>query len=202
MCTVTFNTPGTYQYRCVPHSVGSGTSFSGMIGSVTVTPVFVPPTVTLTNPPDGAVIAAPARIVYSATATASNATITNVSYLLNGNVIGRSTNAPYQFVLSNVQPSLRFLQASATDSRGVSATSATVSVRILAPPVLVNRPSNDLMRFSFATVTNINYVVERSTGDITNWTGVVTNRAASTNQEFMETIDAGLIRFYRVVAQP
>ena len=66
MCTVTFNKPGTYFYRCVPHS-------PGMTGSVTVTAVFVPPTVALTNPTVGSVFGAPARIVFGATAGASNA---------------------------------------------------------------------------------------------------------------------------------
>jgi hypothetical protein len=37
MCLVTFSNPGVFQYRCVPHSTGSGTNFSGMLGSITVT---------------------------------------------------------------------------------------------------------------------------------------------------------------------
>jgi plastocyanin len=37
MCTVTFTNAGVFQFRCVPHSSGSGASFSGMIGSITVT---------------------------------------------------------------------------------------------------------------------------------------------------------------------
>jgi len=202
VCTVTFNNPGTYFYRCVPHSHGSGTSFGGMTGSVTVAAVFVPPTVALTNPASGSVLGAPARIVFGAAAMASNATVTNVSFLLNSNIVGRTTNEPFQFVLSNVQPSLHFLQAAATDSRGSSATSPPVPVRIIAPPALATSLSNEVMRISFPTVTNLTYVVERSTGEITNWTGVATNRAAATNQLYTETIDAGLIRFYRVSVQP
>ncbi len=202
MCTVTFNTPGTYFYRCTPHSSGSGTSFIGMTGSITVAAVFVPPTVALTNPENGSVFGAPARIVFGATASASNATVTNVSFLLNSNIVGRSTSPPFQFILSDVQPSLRFLQAAATDSQGTSATSPPVSVRIIAPPALATNLSNDVMRIRFPTVTNLSYVVQRSTGEITNWTNVVTNRATATNQQFMETIDAGLIRFYRVTVQP
>jgi len=195
MCTVTFNTPGTYLYHCTLH-------LPGMTGSVTVASVFVPPTVALTNPAFGSVFGAPARIEFGATASASNATVTNVSFLLNSNIVGRSTSPPFQFILSNVQPSLRFLQAAATDSQGTSATSPPVSVRIIAPPALATSLSNDVMRISFPTVTNLSYVVQRSTGEITNWTDVVTNRATATNQQFMETIDAGLIRFYRVSVQP
>ena len=195
MCTVTFNTPGTYFYRCTLH-------LPGMTGSVTVAAVFVPPTVALTNPAFGSVFGAPARIELGATASASNATVTNVSFLLNSNIVGRSTNPPFQFILSNVQPSLRFLQAAATDSQGTSATSPPVSVRIIAPPALATSLSNDVMRISFPTVTNLSYVVQRSTGEITNWTDVVTNRATAANQQFVETIDAGLIRFYRVSVQP
>jgi len=202
VCTVTFTNPGTYLYRCVPHSPGSGTNFHGMTGSVTVAAVFVPPTVALTNPASGSVFGAPAQIVFGAAATASNATVTNVSFLLNSNIIGRATNEPFQFVLSNVQSGLRFLQAAATDSRGTSATSPPVPVRIIAPPALATSLSNEVMRISFPTVTNLTYVVEQSTGEITNWTGVATNRAAATNQLYMETIDAGPIRFYRVLVQP
>jgi plastocyanin len=40
MCLVTFTNIGVFQYRCVPHSSGSGTNFSGMIGSITVTSVL------------------------------------------------------------------------------------------------------------------------------------------------------------------
>ena len=111
MCTVTFNTPGTYLYHCTLH-------LPGMTGSVTVAAVFVPPTVALTNPAFGSVFGAPARIEFGAMASASNATVTNVSFLLNSNIVGRSTNPPFQFILTNVQPSLRFLQAAATDSQG------------------------------------------------------------------------------------
>lgn len=195
MCTVTFNTPGTYFYRCTLH-------LPGMTGVVTVAAVYVPPTVALTNPAFGSVFGAPARIELGAMASASNATVTNVSFLLNSNIVGRSTNPPFQFVLSNVQPSLRFLQAAATDSQGTSATSPPVSVRIIAPPALATSLSNDVMRISFPTVTNLSYVVQRATEEVTNWTDVVTNRATATNQPFMETIDAGPIRFYRVSVQP
>ncbi len=202
MCTVTFNTPGTYFYRCTPHSRSRGTSFIGMTGSVTVAAVFAPPTVALTNPANGSIFGVPARIVFGATAIASNATVTNVSFLLDSNVVGRSTNPPFQFISSDVQTGLRFLQAAATDSQGASATSPPVSVRIIAPPVLATSLSNEVMHISFPTVTNLSYIVQRTTGEITNWTDVVTNRAMATNQQFMETIDAGLIRFYRVSVQP
>ncbi len=37
MCLVTFTNTGVFRYLCVPHSSGSGTNFSGMIGSITVT---------------------------------------------------------------------------------------------------------------------------------------------------------------------
>ena len=37
MCLVTFTNAGYFQYLCVPHSSGSGTNFTGMIGSITVT---------------------------------------------------------------------------------------------------------------------------------------------------------------------
>ncbi len=37
MCLVTFTNTGVFPFRCVPHSSGSGTNFSGMVGSITVT---------------------------------------------------------------------------------------------------------------------------------------------------------------------
>ena len=37
MCTVTFTNTGIFRYLCVPHASGSGTNFTGMIGSITVT---------------------------------------------------------------------------------------------------------------------------------------------------------------------
>lgn len=204
MCTVTFNSAGTYQYRCTPHSSGSGTTFSGMVGSVTVTNVAipVPPSIVLTNPANGALLAAPALFVFGASATASNASVTNVSFFLDGVLAGRDVSAPYQLAVSNVVAGLRVLRASATDSRGLSSTSAPVSIRVVERPVLLTLHTNGFMQFSFNTVTGLNYVVQSSGGQITNWTSVVTNRAATTNQEFVETLDIGSIRFYRVLVQP
>src|SRR4029079_15274892 len=60
MCTVIFTNVGTYQFRCTPHSTGSGVNFSGMVGSINVTSPPLPSLVIITSPVENAFFAAPA----------------------------------------------------------------------------------------------------------------------------------------------
>jgi plastocyanin len=50
ICLVTFTNTGVFQYRCVPHSSGSGTNLTGMIGSITVTSLLASAAVTPASP--------------------------------------------------------------------------------------------------------------------------------------------------------
>src|SRR5438093_7118609 len=79
-CTKTFDQPGTYNYYCSPHR-----SF-GMTGTVIVQAMSgTPPSVTVTNPADGSVFAAPADVTLQATASDADGTVANVQFFANAN---------------------------------------------------------------------------------------------------------------------
>src|SRR5439155_22317427 len=63
-------------------AVGSATGGAATSAVVNIT-VANRPTVTITNPVDGAVFAAPARLILSASASVAGGTVTNVSFYRN-----------------------------------------------------------------------------------------------------------------------
>lgn len=102
--------------------------------SVTVTSANPPPTVSLTAPTNGATYQAPAAITLQANATATGSTISLVSFFSNGSLVGSTNIAPYAANLSALAAGSYTFTARATNSAGVSATSAPVSVTVTAPP--------------------------------------------------------------------
>jgi len=202
MCMVTFTNTGVFQYRCVPHSSGSGTSFSGMIGSITVTPPPGPPVVVITNPVNNSLFASPAAVTMRARLTAT-VTVTNLQFFANDALVGIDTTSPFSVNASNLAAGDYSLTVRARDTRGMNGTSAPVNIRVIDQPRLVMQPgANGPIQFSFNTITGLNYIVQASTGQFTNWSGLVTNRATTTTQAYVETLDAGPLRFYRVIVQP
>ncbi|MCW5554809.1 MAG: hypothetical protein KIS67_21930 [Verrucomicrobiae bacterium] len=203
MCTVTFTKAGVYRFRCVPHSSGSGTIFSGMVGSITVTSPPAPPMVVITNPVNNSLFASLAAVTVGGYATVTGATVTNIQFFANDALVSSSTSSPFFVNASNLAAGDYSLTARAMDSRGVNGTSAPVVIRLIDQPLLVTQPgTSGPIQFSFNTVTGLNYIVQGSTDQFTNWSGLVTNRATTTNHAYAETWDAGPIRFYRVIVQP
>src|SRR5437660_5853607 len=97
-CSVTFNTTGTFPYVCAYHA-----SFYNMTGVVfVVSTANVPPSVSITNPANGAVVAAPATAAIQATASDTDGTVTNVQFFTNGISLGSIRNPPYSLVGSNL----------------------------------------------------------------------------------------------------
>src|SRR2546427_10280467 len=89
-CTKTFNQAGTYNYYCSPHRS------IGMTGTVIVQAVSgTPPSVTITNPADGSVFAAPADVTLQATASDADGTVANVQFFANANPLGTATASPF-----------------------------------------------------------------------------------------------------------
>jgi len=200
ICMVTFTNTGVFRYRCVPHSSGSGTSFSGMVGSITVT---APPLVVITNPVNNSLFASLAAVTAGGYATVTGATVTNIQLFANDALIGGGTTSPFIVNGSNLAAGDYTLTARARDTRGMSGTSAPVIIRVIEQPLLVTQSdTNGPIQFSFNTVTGLNYIVQGSTDQLTNWSGLVTNRATTTNHAYAETWDAGPVRFYRVIVQP
>ncbi len=95
-----------------------------------------PPTVTLTQPADGATFTAPATVNLAATASDADGTVTKVEFFNGAAKLGEDTTAPYSFTWSGVAAGTYTLTARATDDLGATTTSAasTITVGGNTPP--------------------------------------------------------------------
>jgi plastocyanin len=199
-CSHTFNTAGTFPYRCIPHA----SSFD-MRGTVTVqSAANTPPSVTITNPATGAVFAAPANVTVHASASDAGGTITTVRLFADTTLVGAAATAPYSIVASNLAAGPHTLTMVAVDNGGLSSTSAVVNISVVTPVTLALSPpllSNGLFQLNYSANAGLRYVIENSS-DLANWTAVTTNTASGSNEKFEEAFNAGVLRFYRVGRLP
>ena len=104
-----------------------------------------PPTVTLTQPANGATFAAPATVSLAATAS-DDGTVTRVEFFNGAAKLGEDTTAPYSFTWGGVTAGTYTLTARATDNLGTSTTSApstiTVSAANTAPTANITSPAD------------------------------------------------------------
>jgi plastocyanin len=195
-CSQTFTNTGSFSYRCNFHE--SSFSMTGQVIVVAAPPGGVPPVVSITNPPNGALFAAPATVPIGVEAGDADGTIAQVELLTNDVVAATSATAPFEFVLSNVAAGHYVLRAFARDNQSLRATSAPVQLRVVTPPQLVfDRGSNGPLQFQFNTVTGVNYVVE-GTPDMTNFSAYLTNAGTGATQQFTPTNSGPTQNFFRV----
>ena len=193
--TNTFTSPGTFPYYCTYHL------FSG---SVIVQGAALPPTVALTNPPNGAVLSAPASLVLKATASDTAGSVTNVQFFQGTGLLGNVASPPYSFPVNGLAAGNYVFSAVATDNLAQTATnSITVHVITPAPITLAGAQwiSGAGFRFSHAADPGLSYVVQRS-GDLRNWIGFETNTAASNPVVVLDNQASGPVGFYRVGRLP
>ena len=198
-CTHTFNQPGTYNYYCVTHR-----GF-GMVGTVIVQAVSgAPPSVTITNPANGAVFAAPADVTIQASASDTDGNVTNVQFFANSSPVGADTAAPYSIVASNLAAGSYALRAVAADNSGLTSTSSVVNISVVAPAaVTLSSPvvSNGQFQFTYSADAGLRYVVENSS-NLVNWSSLTTNTASGGTVLYGEAFDVNVLRFYRVSRLP
>ena len=168
--------------------------------------VDAPPSVTITNPLSGAVLAAPANVIIKVSASDSDGTVTNVQFLIGSTVLTNETTAPFSIATNNLAAGSYTLSAVAADNNGVKATnSATISV---VTPVTVSltapaRTSPTNFQFSYAANVGLQYIVQRSTNLLaTNWLTLATNTAAASSVSFTDTNATVNPGFYRVGRLP
>ena len=144
--------------------IATNTGSSGVNGTLTNGPVWVAgypfevaPTVTLTNPPTGAILTAPTNLLLQVAAADTDGVVTNVNYFAGMNLIGRSTNAPFPFTWTNPPVGLHSLTAIATDNSGLNATSAPVAITVNDPVVRLSTPTNGAR---FLTPANISIAAQ------------------------------------------
>jgi RHS repeat-associated protein len=148
--------PYTYAWTNVP--AGSyllkarATDNAGVTGVSAATPVTVAvdpnspdPRITLTAPASGSSFTAPATIELTADALASaGRSITSVAFYSNGTLLAQVGAAPYRFSWTNVPMGNYALMARVTDNLGVSTTSVTTNVSVVAsttqPSVVLTAP--------------------------------------------------------------
>ena len=101
------------------------------IGSTAnLAPSTTGPIVTLTSPTTGAVYVNQPSLALSASAASSGATITSVQFFDGTISLGTATLAPFNLAVSTLSPGSHTLTAQATDSKGVTGTSAPVTITI------------------------------------------------------------------------
>src|ERR1035441_7289557 len=103
-------------------------------------PIDAPPTVSITSPADGAMVATPGSVHVNIAAADSDGTVARVNVYANGALLGGSTASPYQLDLVCTHLGTVILTAVATDNLGLATTSAPVTVNFTGyapatPPV-------------------------------------------------------------------
>ena len=198
----TFTAAGNYPYYCFFHRLGHPEQ-KGTV-SVVAAP-NLPPTVLITNPPNGTVFAAPANVTLEASAS-DDVSVTNVQFLVGSLVLGNDTSSPYSAVTNGLPAGNYTLSAVASDTIGATATNS-ISITVTGSPpsafTLLNPTvGSGTFRFSFATQTGYTYSAQftPSLSPVSWFT--FTNLIG--NGSIMQVTDATLTngqRCYRVIAQ-
>lgn len=107
------------------------------------------PTVSLTEPEDGAVFTAPASVTVSADAADTDGSVISVEFYANGSLVGTDSTAPFSIVWAANAPRAYTLTAKAIDNRGGNTTSAPRSVTLDAGTL---EPGDEIIRWASAAV--------------------------------------------------
>lgn len=170
--------PGPYQLTAV--ATGSGLSGTSAVVNITV---VAPPTISITNPVDGADFTAPANISIGADASQLGGAVTNVSFYTNSTLLGSVQTPPFTLTVSNLAAGPCALTAVATGF-GISVTSSVVNVTVSAPvggpSVTITNPANNA---EFTAPANVNFAADTSGSS-----GTVTNVAFYTNSVLVGAI--------------
>ncbi len=128
------STGGTFALTAVAYD-NSGASATSAAASVTVNGAAnAAPTAALTAPAGGASFVAPATISLTATASDSDGTVAKVDFYNGSTLIGTDTTAPYSFNWASVAAGTYVLKAVATDDKGLTGSSANVTVTVTVAP--------------------------------------------------------------------
>jgi hypothetical protein len=189
---------GAYALKAV--ATAAGISATSTVVNITV---LAAPTVTVTNPAPGAVLAAPANLKLGASAAPGSGPVTNVQFFANHtNLLSTVTVAPFTAVASNLTAGAYTLTAVAK-AAGIAATSGPVNVSVINPaPVNLSAAtmSGGQISFSFSANPGLAYVVQ-SSSNLMNWLPVLTNTAAASSVPFSYPSTIGSL-FYRIGLLP
>lgn len=122
---------------------------------LSVGPPNVLPSVTLTNPANGATFGPSANITLSATASDLDGTIASVAFFADGAPVATDTTAPYSATWNSAPSGSHALTAVATDDRGGTTTSAPANITVNAntsPSVALTAPSSGATYYAPARI--------------------------------------------------
>ena len=194
--THTFIFAGSFPFHCSVHPF--------MTGTITVQSVDVPPTVTIFNPTNGSVFAAPATLALTATASEADGSVTNVEFFQGGTSLAKIMKAPYSVSVNNLAGGDYALSAVATDNSGVRATNS-ITIHVVTPVAVAlsspNRVSATLFQFRYTANPGLSYLVQRS-ANLQDWTPISTNTATGNPTSFSDNAAMGTVNFYRVQLLP
>jgi len=93
-----------------------------------------PPTVSLTQPANGATFTAPATVSLAASASDPDGTIAKIEFFNGATKLGEDTTAPYAFTWGSVATGTYTVSARATDNLGFTTTSTAATITVTATP--------------------------------------------------------------------
>lgn len=192
----TFTGVGKFPYHCTVHPF--------MMAAITVQAPNVPPTIAITNPPNGSVLVSPATFSIGAKASDTDGSVTNVLFLQGTTSLGNVQNSPYLLTVHNLAAGDYSFAAVASDNGGLKATNA-ISIHVVAPTPItligMQRPSPTSFQFSYSAVAGLSYIIQRS-GDLAHWTALATNIAKNGSEIFVDQNATVNPEFYRVRRLP
>ena len=127
-------------------AVSDGTNAVGSATRSFSTSTNLAPSVTLDTPLDGATIAKPASVNFTATAADTDGTVAKVEFFHGSTKLGEDIEAPYEFTWNPPSGSYP-VSARATDNQGAIANSAVVTITVtnpnnVPPTVAITQPAN------------------------------------------------------------
>jgi Galactose oxidase-like, Early set domain/Bacterial Ig domain len=129
-----------------------------------------PPSVTLTQPANGATFAAPATVNLTATASDADGTVTKVEFYNGAAKLGEDLTAPYNFTWSGVAAGTYTLTARAVDNLGGAGTSAASTITVTAgntPPTASLTSPTDGATFAAPATVNLAATASDADGTVT-----------------------------------
>jgi len=160
------------------------------------------PAVTITNPANGMVFAAPAKVKIGAVAAVAGGTVTNVQFFANLVSLGSMRTAPFG-VTTNLAAGQYALTAVET-AGGISVTSLVENISVVVPvAVALSSPRISGSQFAFDYTANpgLQYVVQNSS-NLVNWLPLVTNVPTDNPVHFTNSFPSNGTQFYRVGLMP
>lgn len=193
--TVTFPNQGTFGYH-------SNYAEQGYVV------VNVPPLVTITNPPDGAVFTTPASflIEVEASETPDDVVWDVTFYVASGsetNLIVVDQQPPFSATVTNLPPGSYTLIAVATDYYYAATTNAVNITVTSGGPIQLSAPrrAGGVFLFDATGLTIGRTNVLQASTNLQTWVGLQTNVATATTATFTNALLPGA-RFYRLVQWP